>query len=93
MLIALIAILLGGVANFAMHRWMLESGHPAVEAATGAMRRTLGRHSTYVVEFILLLTAALATEHSWMSALLLYGVYTVLNVGTVAWLKGPPPEN
>ena len=59
MVIALIAILIAGVANFAMHRWMLESGHPAVEAATGAMRRTLGRHSTYVIEFILLLTAAL----------------------------------
>ena len=62
MLIALIAILLAGTANCAMHRWMLESGHPAVEAATGGMRRTLGRHSTYVVEFVLLLTAALATR-------------------------------
>jgi len=92
MLIALIAILLAGMANFAMHRWMLESGHPAVEMATGPMRRTLGRHSTYVIEFILLVTAALATQHSWAAPLLLYGVYTMMNVGTVAWLKGPPPE-
>ena len=41
MLIALIAILLAGTANFAMHRWMLESGHPVVEAATGPLRRAL----------------------------------------------------
>lgn len=92
MLIALIAILLAGTANFAMHRWMLESGHPVVEAATGPLRRALGRHATYVIEFTLFLGAALLTETHWLAALILYGLYTVMNVATVAWLKSPPAD-
>lgn len=91
MLIELIAILVAGAGNFAMHRWMLESGHPAVEAATGPFRRTLGRYSTYAIEFVLLLAAALSTQRNWFVPLLLYGLYTMMNVGTVAWLKDPPP--
>lgn len=92
MLIALIAILLAGTANFAMHRWMLDSGHPTVEMATGPIRRTLGRHATYGIEFMVLLAAALSTQRNWFVPLMLYGMYTMMNVGTVAWLKGPPPE-
>jgi hypothetical protein len=89
MLIAMIAILIAGTANFAMHRWMLESGHPLVELATGAVRRALGRYATYVFEFALLLGALLLAERSWFIALCLYGVYTAMNVATVGWLKGP----
>jgi len=55
------------------------------------MRHAFVRKVLGLVTLQLLLTAALATEHSWMAALLLYGIYTVFNVGTVAWLKGPPP--
>ena len=83
------AILSAGVANFAMHRWMLESGHPAVEMATGALRRALGRHATYVLEFAFLVGALMLAEEHGITALAIYGVYTALNVGTVAWLKGP----
>lgn len=89
MLIAMIAILIAGVGNFAMHRWMLESGHPLIEAATGAIRRTLGRNATYVFEFALLLGALLIAEQRWFIALCLYGAYTVINAATVGWLKGP----
>jgi hypothetical protein len=88
MVIAIIAILIAGAGNFAMHRWMLESGHPLVEVATGPMRRTLGRHSTYVLEFALLMGALWLAEHRWFPALMLYGVYTVLNAATIGWLKG-----
>ncbi len=89
MIIAVIAILIAGMGNFAMHRWMLESGHPLVEAATGAIRRALGRHATYVLEFALLLGALVLADSSWFIALCLYGVYTVMNAATVGWLQGP----
>jgi hypothetical protein len=42
MTILLIVIFLAGIGNFAMHRWLLESGHPLVEAAIAPIRRTLG---------------------------------------------------
>ena len=88
MIVAIIAILLAGAGNFAMHRWMLECGHPVVEAATGPMRRALGRNSTYVLEFMLLLGALFLAETSWFVALCLYGVYTAMNAATVGYLKG-----
>ena len=90
MTLPLFFILLAGVGNFAMHRWMLESGHSVVGAATGAVRRPLGRHATYVVEFILLIGALSAAGRWWFPALMLYGAYTAMNAATIAWLKGPP---
>ena len=88
MIIEMSAILGAGVANFAMHRWILESRHPAVELVAGAIRRVLGRNATYVFEFALLVGALLLAEDSGIVALAIYGVYTAMNVGTVAWLKG-----
>lgn len=87
MLIALIAILLCGTANFAMHRWMLECAHPVVRAASERLRRLLGRHATYIFEFALLLLALVMAESNWFPTLMLYGVYTALNAATVAWVK------
>jgi hypothetical protein len=92
MIIEMAAILGAGVANFAMHRWMLESGHAAVEAATGPIRRVLGTHATYVLEFAFLVGALLLAEAHGITALALYGIYTALNAATVAWLKGAPGE-
>ncbi len=88
MIIAMVAIWCAGVGNFAMHRWMLESGDPLVEAATAPLRRALGRHATYVIEFMLLLGALFFAQTSWFIALCLYGVYTALNAATVGWIKG-----
>lgn len=90
MTIAFIAILLCGSGNFAMHRWMLESRHPLVEAATAGVRRLLGRHATYVMEFFLLLGALWLASINWFAALMIYGSYTAMNAATIAWLKGPP---
>lgn len=90
MTLPLILVFLAGIANFAMHRWMLESGHPIVEVATGPFRRTFGRHATYVLEFALLVGALTLTEGWWLGGLMLYGIYTVLNATTIAWLEGPP---
>ncbi|MEQ1509465.1 MAG: hypothetical protein ABL909_03575 [Sphingopyxis sp.] len=90
MLIATIVILFAGAGNFAMHRWMLESGHPMVETATAPMRRVLGRHSTYVLEFGLFLGALWMAQGRWFIALILYGIYTAMNAATVALIKGRP---
>ncbi len=90
MLIAMLAIFCGGIANFAMHRWMLESGHPVVDAAVAPVSRLLGRHATYGFEFALLVMALWLAQERWFPALMLYGVYTALNAATIAWLKGPP---
>ncbi len=89
MLIATIAILLAGIGNFAMHRWMLESGHPMVEAATGPIRRALGSNATYVIEFAILLAMLVWAQSRWFPPMMLYGVYTALNAATVALIKGP----
>lgn len=88
MTLALVAIFLAGIGNFAMHRWLLESGHPVVEAAIAPIRRALGGRATYVLEFILLLGAMLLSQQNWFIALCLYGVYTALNAATIAWLQG-----
>ncbi len=91
MIIALIAIFLAGIANFAMHRWLLDGGHPLVVAAIAPIQRALGQHATYGLEFFLLLGAMLLSTRSWFIALCLYGVYTSLNAATIAWLKGMEP--
>lgn len=88
MTIALVAILLAGAANFAIHRWLLESGHPAIMAAVQPIQRTLGANATYFVEFLLLLGALWGTQASPVIALIVYGIYTALNVGMVGWIKG-----
>lgn len=90
MTLALIVILLSGAGNFAMHRWMLESGHPMVEAATRGFRRHFGRYATYVIEFLILLAALWMVQRYAFGAMMLYVVYTAFNAATIALLKGPP---
>ncbi len=88
MTIAFIAIFLAGTANFAMHRWLMECGHPLVEAAIAPVRRVLGRNASYVLEFALLVGALALANRNWFIGLMLYGVYTALNAATIAWIKG-----
>lgn len=90
MLLPTLLILIAGVANFAMHRWMLESGHPVVEAAIRPIRRAMGRNASIVIEFGILIGALWMAQRSWFVPMLLYGVYTALNAATVALIKGPP---
>lgn len=82
------AIFGAGVANFAMHRWILESDNPLVQAATLPVTRALGRQATYVLEFALLIGALWLAQERGIVALTLYGIYTALNAATVAWIKG-----
>jgi hypothetical protein len=43
-----------GIANFAMHRAVLESRHPFVEDSKLYFGRHIGRHGSYVLEFLIL---------------------------------------
>jgi hypothetical protein len=73
-----------GVANFAMHKAVLESGHPMVARTTvwfGLMGGNLG----LAVEFIALLGAMLMVDAGMTGWAWAYLVYSLLN-GLSAWL-------
>ncbi len=76
-----------GVANFAMHRWVLESGDARVLDALGPLRRALGSNATYVLEYVLLALAMGAATRAPLFAPTLYAVYTGMSALTVLWLK------
>ena len=82
MVIALLFLL--GVANFAIHKAVLESGHPLLDSVPGLLRRGGGRVSL-LFEFLVLLAAMLMTDRGWVGAALVYLVYTLLNLVT-GWM-------
>jgi hypothetical protein len=81
----LITAFLLGIANFAMHKAVVESGHPFVDDTKLYFGRHFGRNGSYFLEFGILLGAMLFAY--WGSALVLglYAGYTALN-GIAAWL-------
>ena len=73
-----------GVANFALHKAVLESGHPMVGRMPWFVHM-LGGKGSLVVEFLLLLGAMLLVgtgKPGWAWA---YAGYSLLNV-VAAWL-------
>lgn len=87
MIIALIALFLAGVGNFAMHRAVLDSRDPEVRAMMAPIVRAVGRPVMLGFEFALLLGAMLATTRSPVGALIVYGLYTIGNVMAYTWLR------
>ncbi|MFC3101012.1 hypothetical protein [Altererythrobacter lauratis] len=80
---AVAIVFLLGIANFALHRAVLDSDHPAVRAFTGG-RGTAGRgRVTLLLEYAVLVVAMTATwrNGSWAFA---YAFYTACNAGS-AW--------
>lgn len=77
MVIALLFAL--GIANFAMHKAVLESGHPVLDALPRVFRHGNGRVSLGF-EFLVLLAAMLLAANGWTAAAVLYGCYTLLNL-------------
>ncbi|ASP28993.1 hypothetical protein CHH26_00965 [Qipengyuania flava] len=73
-----------GVANFALHRAMLDSDHPLLASLPPALRANGGRLSL-AFEFLILLLAMLLAVNGWPSAAWVYGLYTLINAGT-AWV-------
>ncbi|MGX7896183.1 hypothetical protein [Tsuneonella sp. HG222] len=82
LLVALVFAL--GTANFALHKAVLESGHPAIEHLAPAVRK-LGGRGTLALEFILLLAALLAVAGGASLWGWIYLGYSLLN-GLGAWL-------
>ena len=81
---AVLALFVLGIANFAMHKAVLESGHPLV----GQMPRfvhKLGGRITLAAEFVLLLGAMLLVAAGFAGWGWGYCGYTLLNA-LAAWL-------
>ncbi|MDA7787621.1 hypothetical protein N8940_00120 [Sphingomonadaceae bacterium] len=82
MIIALIFAL--GTANFAMHKAVLESGHPLLTQLPGGRRPGRVR-LTLVLEFLVLLAAMLLAANGWPQAAYAYLFYSAINALS-AWL-------
>lgn len=82
MLLGILFIL--GMINFAVHKAVLESNHPLLDALPGAFRAGGGRVSL-AFEFFVLLMAMLLVAHDWPAAAWGYAICSLLN-GTTAWL-------
>lgn len=77
-------IFLLGVGNFALHRAVLESGHPMLSQMPSFISM-LGGRLTFVAEFLVLLAAMLLAANGWTGFALAYLVYSSLNA-LAAWL-------
>ncbi|MBO6528105.1 hypothetical protein [Erythrobacter sp.] len=82
MLIGIIFVL--GIANFAVHKAVIESDHPLLDTLPASFRARGGRFSL-MFEFFVLLAAMLLAGSGWRAAVWGYGIYTVIN-GVTAWL-------
>ena len=81
--VAILITFILGVCNFALHRAVLESGHPMLEQSQWYRSSPLGRMSM-ALEFVLLLTAMLLVAGGKTGWGIVYAVYSVLN-GIAAW--------
>ena len=72
-----------GIANFAMHRAVLESGHPLLEQMPGTGSKAR-RSITFALEFAILLAAMLFAANGWPGFAWAYAGYSALNAAS-AW--------
>ena len=82
MVIALIFLL--GIANFALHKAVLESNHPLLGQMPWFVHM-LGGRATLVTEFFVLLAALLLAANGWPGLVWAYLAYSALNA-IAAWL-------
>lgn len=81
---AIVVLFLLGIANFAMQKAVLQSGHPLLGQASWFVHKLGGRFSLGV-EFVMLLGAMLMVDAGSLGWAWGYGVYSVIN-GLSAWL-------
>ena len=81
---ALVALFLLGIANFALHRAVLDSGHPLV-GQSPLFTSLMGGKATLVLEFIVLIAAMILSQIGYGGAVWAYGAYSGLNA-VAAWL-------
>ncbi|MEM6584763.1 MAG: hypothetical protein AAF692_03320 [Pseudomonadota bacterium] len=79
----LIFITILGVINFAMHRAVLERGHPLTDQMPDYLA-VLGGRLTFLAEFAVLLAALMLAANGWPDMLWAYLAYTALNA-MAAW--------
>ncbi|USA39304.1 hypothetical protein [Pelagerythrobacter marinus] len=82
--VAVIFVFLMGIGNFAMHKAVLESGHPLLGRMPWFVHM-LGGRITLVTEFLVLLAALLLVANGWPAIVWAYCGYTALNIAS-AWL-------
>lgn len=81
---ALVIIFLLGIGNFALHKAVLESGHPLLGRVPWFVHM-LGGKLTLATEFLVLLAAMMLTATGWPGLAWAYLAYSLLN-GFAAWL-------
>ena len=81
---ALIVIFIFGICYFAVHRAVMESGHPLL-GKLAFRAGGWGRRLAFASEFLILLAALALANLGWPGIVWAYGVYTALN-GSSAWL-------
>jgi len=84
MILTLSIMFLLGIANFAIHQAVMESGHPLIEQMSG-FAQLLGGKATLIAEFAVLLVAMLIAANGWPGVMWGYVGYSALNAGS-AWL-------
>lgn len=81
---AIVVLFLLGIANFAMHKAVLQSGHALLGQASWFVHMLGGRFSL-VVEFLMLLGAMLMVDSGALGWAWGYAIYSLVN-GLSAWL-------
>lgn len=81
---AILVVFVLGIANFAAHRAVLESGHPMIQAIPRPFQMLGGRLSL-VVEFAMLLGSMWMVSAGSTGWALAYALYSAVN-GLAAWL-------
>lgn len=81
---AILVLFVLGIANFAVHKAVLESGHPLLVQVPGFFRVVGGRFSL-AAEFVMLLGAMLMVSDGSAGWAWFYGLYSLIHVFS-AWL-------
>ena len=81
---AILVIFVLGIGNFAMHKAVLDSGHPLLGRMPWFVHM-LGGRITLVTEFLVLLAAMLLAAQGWPALVWAYLAYSLLNALS-AWL-------
>ncbi len=75
----LFLVTLMGVANFYLHRAVMEGREPAFVEIAAVIRRIGGRYGSYALEFAILLGALWFAREGSAAEAIVYGGYTAIN--------------
>jgi len=74
-----------GIAHFAMHKAVAESGHPFVEDTKRYFGKHFSPYGSYAIELALLIGAMLFAQQGAVLFALVYTAYTCMNA-VATWL-------